>query len=96
MYYLELSQIQAAICQRPFESQRRKIRIMTIVCAIITNTAVLVRFSTRLGLHQRFGVDDWFIAATIVSPYAFVIRVSLLTLRPPGDRCSLYIFRCTT
>jgi len=75
MYSLELSQIQAAICQRPFESQKRKIRILTIVCAVITNTAVLVRFATRIGLHQTFSVDDWFIAATIVSLYSVLNQI---------------------
>lgn len=63
----DLSKIQAAICERPYQSQNKKIRIMTIICAIITNGAALTRFSTRILLNQSFDSDDWFIAAAVVS-----------------------------
>src|SRR4051812_35065532 len=64
---LALNKIQAAICQRPYESQNQKIRIMTIVTAVFTNTAALLRFVTRISLHQTMGLDDLFIAGAVVS-----------------------------
>jgi hypothetical protein len=42
---------------------------MTIVCAAITYTSVLLRFITRLFLAQTYGMDDWFILAAAVSPF---------------------------
>ncbi|CZR64664.1 uncharacterized protein PAC_14562 [Phialocephala subalpina] len=68
---LDLSKIQAAICERPYQSQNKKIRIMTIVCAIITNGAALIRFSNRLLLNQTFDSDDWFIAAAVLTEALF-------------------------
>jgi hypothetical protein len=40
---------------------------MTIVTTIITNTAALLRFTTRLSLHQTLGLDDLFMAGAVVS-----------------------------
>jgi hypothetical protein len=42
---------------------------MTIVCAAITCTAVVLRFITRLFLAQTYGMDDWFILAAAVSAF---------------------------
>jgi hypothetical protein len=64
--FLALNKIQAAICQRPYESQNKKIRIMTIVTAVFTNTAAILRFATRISL-QIMGLDDLFIAGAVVS-----------------------------
>lgn len=72
----DLSKIQAAICERPYQSQNKKIRIMTIVCAVITNSAALTRFSTRILLNQTFDSDDWFIAAAVVSFDQAFIKLS--------------------
>ena len=43
------------------------IRTMTIITTIITNTAALLRFTTRISLHQTLGLDDLFMAGAIVS-----------------------------
>jgi hypothetical protein len=75
---IALSKIQAVICQRPYESQNRKIRIMTIVTTVVTNTAALLRFVTRISLHQTMGLDDLFIAGAVVS-CEFIIRRGFLT-----------------
>lgn len=61
-----LSKIQAAICGRPYETRNPMIRIMTIVCTCISNTAVLLRLATRYFLSQSMGGDDWFILAAVV------------------------------
>jgi hypothetical protein len=67
MVFLALNKIQAVICQRPHESKNGMIRTMTIVTTIITNTAALLRFITRISLHQTMGLDDLFIAGAVVS-----------------------------
>jgi hypothetical protein len=71
----ELDKAQAAICERPYQSRNQLIRTTTIVCATVTYTAVLVRLLTRHCLHQRYGLDDWFIiaAAVIYAPLQRVI-----------------------
>src|SRR5277367_4312971 len=63
---VELSKIQAAICEHPYESRSEQIRVTIIVGTTITYTAVLLRFISRYFLAQRFGLDDWFILAAIV------------------------------
>ena len=40
---------------------------MTIVTAVFTNTAALLRFVTRISLHQTMGLDDLLIAGAVVS-----------------------------
>ena len=67
----ELSKIQGAVCGFPFESRNKELRIMTIVCAAITYTAVFLRFMSRLVLVQTFGIDDWFIVAAATSDAVF-------------------------
>lgn len=89
---LELSKIQAAICERPHESQNKKLRIMTIVCAVFTNTAALLRFATRLSSKQTFGCDDLFMAGAVVSKIDPFIDITTLTFSLPGDRCCLCLF----
>jgi hypothetical protein len=66
---LELSKINAAICGIPFQSHNKELRVMTIICAAITYTSVLLRFITRLFLAQTYGMDDWFILAAAVSAF---------------------------
>jgi hypothetical protein len=39
---------------------------MTIVTAVFTNTAALLRFVTRIYFHQTMGLDDLFIAGAVV------------------------------
>lgn len=46
------------------------LKIMTYVCATITNGAVLARFLVRWALRQRVGMDDVFILLAIVSSHA--------------------------
>ena len=75
---LALNKIQAAICQRPYESQNRKIRIMTIVCGIITNLAALLRFSTRFCLRHTLGSDDWFIGLAVVRTSSYSSTIMCL------------------
>lgn len=40
---------------------------MTIICAIFTYTAVLLRFLSRILLAQTCGIDDWLILVAAVS-----------------------------
>jgi hypothetical protein len=65
--HVELSKIQAAICERPYESHSRELKIMTIGSATIAYTAVLLRFISRYFHSQSLGLDDWFILAAVVS-----------------------------
>jgi hypothetical protein len=75
--FAELSKIQAAICGLPFQSRNKELRVMTIVCAVITYTSVSLRFISRLFLAQTYGMDDWFIlAAAVSSVLPFVSRTS--------------------
>jgi hypothetical protein len=76
----ELSKIQAAICQLPFESRTKEMRIVTIVCAVVTYTSVLLRFISRLVLAQTYGMDDWFILGATVSHPSPLFTVTRLML----------------
>ena len=40
---------------------------MTVVCTIISNTAVVLRLAARYFLGQAMGGDDWTILAAVVS-----------------------------
>jgi hypothetical protein len=51
-------------------SHTTELRIMTIICAIITYTALLLRFMSRLLLVQTFEMDDYFIIAAGVSHHS--------------------------
>lgn len=64
---VEVDKVQAAICERPYESRNQMIRIMTIVCMTITYAVILIRIVTRYCLNQRFGMDDWFIILAAVN-----------------------------
>ncbi|KAN0101513.1 hypothetical protein V8E51_012023 [Hyaloscypha variabilis] len=68
---IELSKINAAICGLPFQSHNKELRVMTIICAAITYTSVLLRFITRLFVAQTYGMDDWFILAAAISDAVF-------------------------
>ena len=71
----ELDKVQAAICQRPYQSRNRLITVTTIVCGTITYTAVAIRLVSRYCLNQRYGMDDWFIIVAAVSPIPPPLKV---------------------
>ncbi len=64
---IELSKIQAAICDVPFQIQNQGIMALTIICATIVTLAVIFRLTARYMLKQTYGMDDWFLLAAVVS-----------------------------
>jgi hypothetical protein len=68
--FAEISKNRAAICGLPFQSHNKQLRIMTIICEIITYTALFLRFMSRLLLVQTFEMDDYFIIAAGVGHYS--------------------------
>ena len=71
------------------------IRTMTIVTAIVTNTAALLRFATRISLHQTMGLDDLFIAGAVVS-YEIQDQENASNPEDLDYRRSIHVLRCTT
>ena len=61
------AKIQAAVCDRPYESRNAQVKITTIVCTDIGNIAVLLRLASRFILNHSLTLDDWFIIAAVVS-----------------------------
>jgi hypothetical protein len=86
---VELAKIQAAVCDRPYESQNLQIRILTIVCTIIGNIAVLSRLASRFFLNHSLALDDWFIIAAAVSQLPPILGYTYLT---PSHQISEAIF----
>jgi hypothetical protein len=81
----ELDKAQAAICEHPYRSRNQLIGTKTIVCATVTYTAVIVRLLTRHCLHQKYGLDDWFIIAAAVR-YVFIRFVILANNSVPSPQ----------
>jgi hypothetical protein len=68
--FAERSKTRAAICGLPFQSHNKQLRIMTIICEIITYTALFLWFMSRLLLVQTFEMDDYFIIAAGVGGHS--------------------------
>lgn len=68
---VDLDKVSAAICERPYESRNYLIHVTSIVCMVITYTAVGIRLVTRYCLHQSYRLDDWFILGAAVTDAVF-------------------------
>ncbi|KAG0646944.1 hypothetical protein D0Z07_6289, partial [Hyphodiscus hymeniophilus] len=67
----ELDKVQAAICERPYQSRNRLIRVTSIACLFLTYTAVIMRLGTRYYLHQNYRLDDLFIVLAAITDAVF-------------------------
>ncbi|KAL3427262.1 CFEM domain-containing protein [Phlyctema vagabunda] len=68
---LQLSRTNAAICQIPYETKLPMLITMTIICSTLAWGSIIARLATRFILHQKYGLDDLFIALTLVAGIAF-------------------------
>lgn len=69
---VEVDKVQAALCERPYQSRNHLIRVISIVTAVFSYTVISLRLATRYFLHQKYRWDDFFIIAAAGADAVFL------------------------
>jgi hypothetical protein len=63
-----MARVQATLCDLPAESRQRLLYTATIACFTLQFVFVASKFLTRRFIQGHLMVDDWILAAAMISP----------------------------